>query len=220
MNSSFKDNMPRTEEANQKVREAQRAKILEAARQVFARQGRAATMADIAAAAGVSQGLAYRYFASKEEISNELIRQVTQAGLANMRNLRERPGTPGERLRALFTRVSANRRERLELMQLSILAYGDESTPDDLRELLRRQSRALEEVLRELIVAGQASGEIAPGDPDQLVLVLTAYLVGLAQLTLRRGENLPAQPDPEIILRILKPANAGGENEQVKHVAD
>jgi hypothetical protein len=38
--------MPRTEEANQRIREAQRAKILEAAWTVFARKGRAMTMAD------------------------------------------------------------------------------------------------------------------------------------------------------------------------------
>src|SRR5262245_10565427 len=58
--------MPRTEEANQRVREAQRAKILDGATAAIARKGWAATMADVAAAAEVSQGLAYRYFANKE----------------------------------------------------------------------------------------------------------------------------------------------------------
>lgn len=198
--------MPRTEEANQRLREAQRRKILEAARHVFAQKGRAATMADIAAEAHISQGLAYRYFANKEAISNELIRHVTQAGLDNVGRVLAAPGTPGERLRLLVTRITENRRERLELLQLSILAYADEATPTDLRDLLRRQSQAVQDVLRQLIVDGQASGEIAPGDPDQLVLVLTAYSAGLAQLALRRS-GLPeaASPDPDIILRILKP---------------
>jgi AcrR family transcriptional regulator len=58
--------MPRTEEANQRIREAQRAKILEAAWNVFARHGLTATMADVAAAAEVSYGLVYRYFVNKE----------------------------------------------------------------------------------------------------------------------------------------------------------
>jgi len=197
--------MPRTEEANQQLREAQRAKILDAARHVFARKGTAATMADIAAAAQVSQGLAYRYFANKEALSNELIRQVTEAGLNNLERVLTAPGTPGQRLRMLVARITDNRRERLELLQLFILTYADETTPDDLRELLRRQSQAMQDVLRELIVAGQASGEIAAGDPDQMVLVLSAYFVGLAQLALRRGGlPPPVSPDPEIILRILK----------------
>lgn len=40
--------------------DAQRTNILEGARRAFARKGQAATMADVAQAAGVSQGLAYR----------------------------------------------------------------------------------------------------------------------------------------------------------------
>jgi hypothetical protein len=56
--------MPLTEAANQRIREAQRAKILRAAWKAFARKGRAMTMADVATAANVSYGLTYRYFAS------------------------------------------------------------------------------------------------------------------------------------------------------------
>src|SRR5258708_8598648 len=65
--------MPRTKEANQHIREEQRAKILDGARKVFARKGMAATMAEVAAEASVSQGLAYRYFASKEAIFHLLV---------------------------------------------------------------------------------------------------------------------------------------------------
>ncbi|MGZ3639543.1 MAG: helix-turn-helix domain-containing protein, partial [Ktedonobacterales bacterium] len=65
--------MPRTTEANQRIREAQRAKILQSARSVFARKGMAATITDIAAEAQISLGLAYRYFADKEAILSELV---------------------------------------------------------------------------------------------------------------------------------------------------
>jgi len=57
--------MPRTEDANQRIREEQRTKILEAALSVFARQGTDATIADVATAANVSYGLIYRYFVNK-----------------------------------------------------------------------------------------------------------------------------------------------------------
>ncbi len=66
--------MARTDAVEQRPHETQRANILEGARRVFARKGKAATMADVAEAAGVSQGLAYRYFASKQEIYRELSR--------------------------------------------------------------------------------------------------------------------------------------------------
>ncbi|HXT37750.1 MAG TPA: helix-turn-helix domain-containing protein, partial [Chloroflexota bacterium] len=71
--------MPRTAAANQQIRDAQRARIVEAAWTVFAQKGRATTMADVAAAAGVSYGLAYRYFASKEALYQALIEESLQA---------------------------------------------------------------------------------------------------------------------------------------------
>jgi AcrR family transcriptional regulator len=71
--------MPRTEEANQQIRRNQREKILSAARNVFARKGRNTTMADIAVEAGISQGLAYRYFSSKEAILTASVKQAAQS---------------------------------------------------------------------------------------------------------------------------------------------
>src|SRR5215468_10032538 len=68
--------MPRTEADNERVRDEQRARILDGARAVFARRGMAATMAEVAAAAGVSQGLAYRYFASKDELFRALVAEA------------------------------------------------------------------------------------------------------------------------------------------------
>src|SRR5215218_9458437 len=86
--------VPRTEEANQQLRSVQRAKILAGARTAFARRGLATTMADVAAAAGVSQGLAYRYFAGKDEIYLALVEEalISSAGP----RVEELTGSPGE----------------------------------------------------------------------------------------------------------------------------
>ncbi len=57
--------MPRTEEANQRIREERRGQILDAAARVFARKGLAgARIADIAAAGEMSQGLIFRYLSA------------------------------------------------------------------------------------------------------------------------------------------------------------
>src|SRR5690349_18270741 len=111
--------MPRTPEANQRIREAQRAKILESARSVFARKGMEATITDIAAEAQISIGLAYRYFADKEAIFSELVKQTIPAAATGQRLL-DIPGTPGERLAALISNVVMARghREPLEMYQL------------------------------------------------------------------------------------------------------
>ena len=65
--------MPRTEQAFEEMRAMANRKILDAARRVFARKGLGATISDIAEEAGVSQGLAYRYFSSKEAIFHTIL---------------------------------------------------------------------------------------------------------------------------------------------------
>jgi len=198
--------LPRTEEANQRIREEQRAKILDAARKVFARKGMAATMADVAAAAEVSQGLAYRYFASKEAIFHVLVEQAVQSGIAGIQRIPKMPGTPGERLGFLVSMAWEGRREHPENYQLMYQVLDDEATSDDIRELISRQGQTYLEVLRQLIVDGQASGEVAEGDPDQLVIVFLSCLDGLSRQALREPEWVKKHfPETEIILRIFKP---------------
>src|SRR6266545_7958955 len=105
MNDSFTQQdyvMQHGDTVDHRSRETQRANILEAARRVFARKGKAATMADVAQAASVSQGLAYRYFASKEQIYREVVEQALhQAALATVLPLHETSTTPGQRLTLL-----------------------------------------------------------------------------------------------------------------------
>jgi AcrR family transcriptional regulator len=198
--------MPRTEEANQRLREEQRAKILDGARKVFARKGIAATMAEVAAAAEVSQGLAYRYFANKEAIFKALLEQVMQAARAGMPRILEMPGTPGERLEFLISRAWNGRREYPELYQLMYQMLSDEATPVNLRELVDKQGQTYQDVVRQLIVEGQATGEVAEGDPDQLVTVILVCLDGLSRWALREPEQFKKNfPDAGIILRIFKP---------------
>jgi AcrR family transcriptional regulator len=199
--------MPRTEEANQRIREAQRAKILDAAMQVFARKGLGATMADVAAAAGVSQGLAYRYFANKEAIYHALIEQSVQLGNTASQYIEEIPGTPGERLNFLLSRVLESRRYNTVIFQLFYHVVSDETTPDTLREQVSKRGQFIQDVLRHLIVEGQATGEVAEGDPDQLVTAFMAYLDGITRLAVYNPEQFKKHfPDTEIILRIFKPS--------------
>ncbi|HEY7417621.1 MAG TPA: helix-turn-helix domain-containing protein [Ktedonobacteraceae bacterium] len=198
--------MPRTTEANQRIREAQREKILDAARSVFARKGRAATIADVAAEAEISQGLAYRYFASKEALFQALAEQTTQSILTTLQRIMDMPGTPGERLEFLISRAVKGQREHREIFQLLDQVFSEEAAPADVRELAWRQGQALRGVMRQLIVEGQATGEVAAGDPDQLVTVVMACLRGLTLLALRNPERFNQHvPDATLILRILKP---------------
>lgn len=203
--------MPRTPEANQRIREAQRTKILESARRVFARKGMQATIADIAAEAQISLGLTYRYFASKEAVFAELVKQTVPGASAEFRKLVETGETPGERLAALISHIVGARRQpvSLEVHQLLTHALDAEAMPAEIRDLLGKRYAMLRAAMRQLIVEGQATGEVALGDPDQLVEVVSACLDGLTRWALRDPEQFRIfVPDAQILLRLLQPATA------------
>ncbi len=199
--------MQRKDAVDQHSRETQRANILEAARRVFARKGKAATMADVAEAAGVSQGLAYRYFVSKEQIYRELVEQaVEQAALATAQPMHESSATPGQRLALLITQLVEYRRDHLEFFQLLDQVVGSDKIPDDVAELIRRRRESFFVEFRQLIVEAQATGEVAAGDPDELVIAVVASLEGLVRFGLHHPEQFHRLcPDASILLRMLKP---------------
>lgn len=201
--------MPRTPEANQRIREAQRAKILESARRVFARKGMEATITDIAAEAQISIGLAYRYFADKEAILSELVRQTVPDDATTFQKLVEMPGTAWERLAMLISSIVGARgqREPLEAHQLLHQALDAGVMPEEMHVLLSKRYQMLLATMRQLIVEGQAEGSVAQGDPDQLVGVMSACLDGLTRWALRDPEQFRTYvPDAQIVLRLFQPS--------------
>ena len=117
---------------NQRLRERQRANILDAAMRVFARSGPSASMAN-RRSRGVSQGLAYRYFASKEEIYYALVARAMQGGLPEAEVARMTAGGPWDRLEALLARIVNARREHPEFFQLLYHVLSDDDAPAELR---------------------------------------------------------------------------------------
>ena len=193
--------VPRTEAANQRVRDEQRARILDGARAAFARRGMAATMADVAAAAGVSQGLAYRYFAGKDELFRALVADAMRADDMRLEAL----GTPGARLEHLLTRLLEFRRDHPEMFQLLHHVLSDAATPPDVVELVWQRGARFTALLRQLIVEAQATGEVAADDPDELVAAVLATLDGVTRFVVEHPDRRKHFPDPRIILRMLRP---------------
>ena len=199
--------MPRTKEANARIRQAQRERILEATWQVFARKGMAATMAEIAVEASVSNGLVYHYFSTKEALFGELVERSTQGSLYRVRQTLDLPGTPLERLTFLLSGALAWLRDHPAYALLTHHVTSDQATPDALREQVRKQGQFTHEAMRHLIVEGQAAGHIAQGDPDQLLLTLESCLMGLALSATAQSPEAFRQhfPDLDVLLRLLKP---------------
>jgi AcrR family transcriptional regulator len=76
--------MPRTKEQFEKIRQETRAKILNTALELFAKNGYSKTsISDIAKSAKISKGLIYNYFESKQKLMEEVI-QILFIEIGNM----------------------------------------------------------------------------------------------------------------------------------------
>ncbi|EPZ48304.1 TetR/AcrR family transcriptional regulator [Alicyclobacillus acidoterrestris] len=196
--------MAASEKPHDDAREIQRLNILSGARSVFARKGWSATMADIAEAANVSQGLAYRYFPSKEAIYAELLDRASH--LEAFENVRTMGGSAMDKLRYLINELLDINDTHIELFRLSVLTLHDDALPAALRAELEEQTEAFRSLLQSLIAEGQQTGVIAPGNPQQLLVALLAFLNGLCIMGIQGSENAKRHfPDADIVLRILQP---------------
>ena len=196
--------MPRTGEVYQQIRDKRKEQILRSAAEVFARKGVASTrINDLAEAAGVSQGLLYRYFANREEVFAALLERLVQETIRQVHSALEYPGTPWEQLHWLTGQLLLGMYERPNFIPLFSQAPAvSGKVPGILSEL----GTAFSTVLRQLIVAGQAAGQVVERDPEQLVLLYLCCLQGLAAGMTFYGENLVAHfPDADAVLQLFKP---------------
>lgn len=196
--------MPRSEQEFEEIREKSTKKILSAAARVIAAKGTAVTIAEVATEAGISQGLAYRYFPSKEAIFYELLRQMMKTG-GIVNTSPQMRGTPKERLEQIITDTIQLRKEHPEFYQFLFQAMIAERLPKDIRDTFNEHGRDAHKIIRRLIVEGQAEGEIVKDDPDQLTDTILACLDGLSRKMASLNPDEVKLPEPRIILRMLKP---------------
>ncbi len=199
--------MPRTEEANQRIREERRGQILDVAARVFARKGLAgARIADIATEGEMSQGLIFRYFASKEEVFAAVVEKALQSATGLAQAALQQPCSPLGKLRWLLQVYLPGMWDKPDYALVILNALNSETTPQEVRELVLEQSKRSLQLYRQLIVEGQEAGAVVQGDPDMLTLAFAACIQGLSSgvLHLPRVLGIDRPPDPEIVLKLLK----------------
>jgi AcrR family transcriptional regulator len=173
--------MPRNRAQNEQIRANRRAQILEAARGVFAQDGyHAANVSDVAAAAGVSQGTVYHYFASKEELlmavyedweTTNLDREIDAA-------LAAAPTFAGK-LAALARSAGKRVEGSGQLLNAQIEFWSHIPRHEAIRERFRILFANLGAELAQLIRAGMEAGEFRRVDPDSVARLLIAAYDGL-----------------------------------------
>ena len=195
--------MPRTKEAFQQIRDERKEQILNISAKVFATKGLASTkIDDLAVAAGVSQGLLYRYFTDKEDVFIALLDRAITGVIERTQSSINQTGTPLEKLRWLTEQFLQGISENPESFQLFSQAMAlSKKVYETIRKL-----ETLVKILHELITEGQTTGEIAKRDPEQLVMLYLSCLYGLAA---GRGFYSRALnehfPHADAVLQIFKP---------------
>lgn len=195
--------MPRTKEACQQIRDESRQHILDEAAEVFANRGLANTkISDLAEAAGVSQGLLYRYFTDKDDVFIALLERAINGVIHFAQTAIKHTGTPLKKLHWLTEQILQGMSEEPVYFKLVSQAMA---LPGRVQETVWKLE-TLGKMLRELVIEGQTVGEVAKRDPDQLVFLYFSCLYGLAA---GKGFNIhwldEHFPDSEAVLQILKP---------------
>jgi AcrR family transcriptional regulator len=149
---------PRKSTAKAQAREDD---IYRAAARIFHRKGYAATsLQDIADEVGLLKGSLYYYIDSKEDLLFGITKTIHTIAAANVAATHARGGTPAAQLRDLIETHVASFGENLQLIRVFYTDYNALSS--DRRQFVMNERRQYEQFSRELIEAGQASGEFCP----------------------------------------------------------
>ncbi len=181
--------MPKVSEA---YLEARRQQVLDAAFACFGRKGfHATTMQDIAREAGVSYGVVYHYFRSKEDVI-EASWLTSQEARAARYQMAQQKGTVPEALAELLD-IYMRRLEQPESspeMRLRIQLFGEALLNPRIGENLRRVWDGVMEILEDIIGRGQERGEINPN--------LDTRAVARLYTAIHDGVMLQKTVDPDV----------------------
>lgn len=201
--------MPRSPKDNQEIRDARREEILLAAARVFAAKGLAkAKVSDIAAAAGLSHGLVYHYFESKDAMFAAIVDQMMCRVDADLAADPELPAIA--RLSAGIER-SRNRvcAGGVEPGRVVAQAMMQGVMPEHLRTRLLAHFRLLHGRVAELIAEAQRDGDVDSGvDSVELASALVCLMRGMSIRTPGMPDLPFPVPQTDTILRLLRPAEA------------
>ena len=186
-------------------RETRRKQILAAALDLFVDKGFAGTkIADIADAVGMSVGLLFHYFKSKERLYEELVRIGRERALETITTS---PKDPLAYFETVADRVLDGAKSDPFVAKMFVFmnqAAYSEFVPEETRSFLRRE---VFQQSAKLIRAGQSEGTIRDGDPVALSVAFWASIQGICH-ALALNPELP-RPESRWVVDLLRNKQSG-----------
>jgi len=196
--------MPRTKEQFEEMRKATRDKIQSAAMKLFVQKGFGSTnVQEIADLAGISIGLLYRQYKTKEELFSDLV-DYSLAGIRNIIDLFEQDNSPKKLVSQFVCEVYNDMINGEELANLliimtqSFLSGAANSKQDEIIQLDIKMFQATANIIER----GQELGEFHLGNPYELAEFFYSAIQGLALMKITLKESF-IMPSPSVITTFL-----------------
>lgn len=187
----------------QEQRERRRQEILGEALRLFVRKGYAATkVSDIAEAVGMSTGLMFHYFDSKEKLYEELVK-LGDEGPMGMVGAMAAEGDALSFFEGAAAGIMGFLRDEPAMADMFVLmgnALMDEAVPEGARTLLAGLD--VHTPTAEIVRRGQREGTIREGDPVALSIAFWCAIQGIAE-ELALNPDMPC-PDSAWIVDIVR----------------
>ncbi|WP_433943805.1 TetR/AcrR family transcriptional regulator [Paenibacillus sp. SN-8-1] len=184
-----------------RIRDERKEQIKQAALKVFACHGFAGTKTSmIASEAGISEGLIYRYFKSKDELFTELVSMLMEEAGREVEYVQLSSQPPFDLIKTLTqSMLDENNKYAFRLI---LQARKAEKVPEQVSQILARFSESeLIDRLVPVFVKGQQAGQFSDGDPRQL---LSWYFYVVNSLIMQElGTEEYGLPSVEMLMRIL-----------------
>jgi TetR/AcrR family fatty acid metabolism transcriptional regulator len=157
--------------------EERRRQILDAAVRAFARKGfHSCRVGDVAEEAGISHGLLYHYFASKDDLLEAIFREAWAELFETLRATEESGQPAREQLRQVAAALLRSWRRQPDVVRVIVQEIG--RSPEIETRLA--DLHAVEQVIEQIIRRGQEAGELrADVDPQ---LAATVFYGGIDEL--------------------------------------
>ena len=194
--------MPRSKESFDAMRQNTRQRIEAAALSLFARKGLSVTVSEIAKAAGISQGLLYSHFPSKDALITELVQQATGISSQSVEALSKFDFPATEKIKQMTAMMSLMFAEAFEAINyfMFMVQVGMSGAPMNVLAIYPEDSPNPVDGLANIIAQGQLEGSVVSGDPLQLATIYWATIQGLCCYAIT---GMPVSPDPQMLNRIL-----------------
>jgi AcrR family transcriptional regulator len=188
------------------IKDETREQILSGALRVFSHRGYAATrVSDIAKACGLSHGLLYYYFQSKDEIFTELVRRAVESSSNALLMAEAIPAPAFQKIEWITREVLSNVMTDADSAYYFLIMTQTSVTdvlPDKIQAIMKQSSVPFDVMLR-IVAEGQIQDSVVAGDVQQLVTAYWSAIQGIAIYRIAFKDNFQ-MPDADILLRMLR----------------